>query len=56
MGQEPDDQRVAVTDSLDAVQGLVGDLGDGVAGAVGQLAALEVGPQVLGRVELGASP
>jgi hypothetical protein len=39
---------------LDAVVGLVGDLGDGVAGAVGQLHTLEVGLQVLDRVELGA--
>ena len=52
MGQEPDHQAVAVADPLDAVLGLVGNLGDGVAGAVGQLAALEVGPQVFDRVEL----
>ena len=45
VGQEPDDQAVAVTDPLDAVLGLVGDLGDGVASAVGQLSTLEVGSE-----------
>jgi hypothetical protein len=35
MGQEADDQRIAITDSLDAVVAVVGDLGDGVAGASG---------------------
>jgi hypothetical protein len=53
VGEEADHQGVAVADSLDAVLGLVGDPGDGVAGAVGELAALEVGPQVFDRVELG---
>jgi hypothetical protein len=53
VGEEADDQRVAITDPLDAVLGLVGDLGDGVGATVGQLATLEVGPQVLDRVELG---
>ena len=53
MSQEPHHQRVAVADPLDALLGLVGDLGHGVGGAVGQLGALEVGPQVLDRVELG---
>ncbi len=43
MGQEPDDERVAVADSLDAVVGLVGDLGHGVTGEVSQRSALEVG-------------
>jgi hypothetical protein len=52
-GQESDDQAIAVADALDASLGLVGDLGEGVAGEVGQLAALEVRPQVLDRVELG---
>jgi hypothetical protein len=52
VGQEPDHQAVAVADPLDAVVGLVGDLGDGVAGEVGQLGALEVGPQALDRIEL----
>jgi hypothetical protein len=42
MGQEPDDQAVAVAHSLDAMVGLVGDLGHGVTGEVGQLGALEV--------------
>jgi hypothetical protein len=54
VGKEPDDQAVAVADPLDAVLGLVGDLGDGVAATVGQRASLEVGPQVLDRVQLGA--
>jgi len=45
VGQEPDDQAVATADPLDAVLGVVGDLGDGVAGEVGQLAALEVGSE-----------
>jgi hypothetical protein len=50
VGEEPDDQAVAVADSLDAVLGLVGDLGDGVAGAVGQLSALEVGSEDTARL------
>jgi hypothetical protein len=54
LGEEPDHQAVAGTHPLDAPMGLVGDLGDGVAATVGQLAALEVGPQLLDRVELGA--
>jgi hypothetical protein len=53
VGQEPEDQRVAVADLLDAVVGLVGDLGDGVAGAVGQRSALEIRPEVFDGVELG---
>ena len=46
MGEELDHERVAVADALDALLGLVGDLGEGVAGEVGQLDALplEVGP------------
>jgi hypothetical protein len=54
VGEEADDQAVAVADPLDVVPGLVGDLGDGVAANVGQLHVLEVGPQALDRVELGA--
>jgi hypothetical protein len=54
VGEEPDDQAVAVADPLDALVGLVGDLGQSVAGEVGQLGALQVGPQVLGWVELGS--
>jgi hypothetical protein len=54
MGQEPDHQAVAVADALDAVVGLVADLGDGVPGAVGQRSALEVGPQVFNGVSSGA--
>jgi len=45
VGQEPDDEAVAVADSLDAVLGMVGDLGHGVGGAVGQLLVLEVGSE-----------
>jgi hypothetical protein len=52
VGEEADHQAVTVADPLDAVVGLVGDMGDGVAGAVGQLAALQVGPQVLDGIEL----
>jgi hypothetical protein len=37
VGEEADDQAVAVADPLDVVPGLVGDLGDGVASEVGQL-------------------
>ena len=54
MGQDPYDQAVAVADALDALLGLVGDLGDGVAGAAGQRSTLEVGPQVLDRIQLGS--
>jgi hypothetical protein len=54
VGREPDDQAVAVADPLDTVLRLVGDLGHGVAGEVGQLDALEVGPQALDRIELRA--
>ena len=46
MGQEADDQRIAVTDSLDAVVGLVGEILAMVSPV--QLASvppLEVGPQ-----------
>jgi hypothetical protein len=43
MGEESDDEAVAVADALDAMLGLVGDLSDGVAGEVGQLAALALG-------------
>lgn|SRR6266540_7529844 len=53
VGEEPGDQLVAGADALDAVLGRVGDLAQGGAGQVGQLGALEVGPQVLHRVELG---
>ena len=53
MGQEAEHQRVAGADPLDAVLGLAGDLGDGVAGVVGQLRTLQVRPEVLDRVELG---
>jgi hypothetical protein len=45
VGEESDGQGLAVTDPLDAVLGLVGDLGDGVAGEVGQLDVLEVGSE-----------
>ena len=38
-------------DALDAALG--GDLGEGAGGQVGQLGALEVGPQALDRVQLG---
>jgi hypothetical protein len=54
MGQEPHDQRFAVADSLDAVFGLVGDLGDGVAAAVGQLATFEVAHRYSAGLSSGA--
>jgi hypothetical protein len=50
MGEEPDDQAVAVADALDAVVGLVGNLGHGIAGEVGQLDALEVGSEDAARL------
>jgi hypothetical protein len=50
VGEEPDDQAVALADSLDALGGGVGDLGDGVAGAVGQLQVLEVGSEDTARL------
>ena len=53
VGQEPDDQVLALADSLDALFGGVGDLGQGGGGPVGQLRVLEVGPQVFDRVQLG---
>jgi hypothetical protein len=40
-------------DPLDATLGRGGDLGEALAGQVGQLHALEVGPQRLDRVALG---
>jgi len=40
-------------DALDAPLGRRGDLGEGVAGQVGQFHALEVGPQRLDRVQFG---
>jgi hypothetical protein len=43
-------QRVAIADPLDAVAGLVGDLGHGVAGEGGQLRALEVGSEDAARL------
>jgi hypothetical protein len=41
-----------LADSLDALFGGVGDLGQGGRGPVGELQVLEVGPQLLDRVEL----
>ena len=52
MDQESDDQAVALADALDALFGGVGDLGQGGGGPIGQLQVLEVGPEVLDRVEL----
>ena len=54
MGQEADDQAVAVADPLDATLGLVGDLGHGVTGEVCQFDALQVRPQVFDWVSSGA--
>jgi hypothetical protein len=51
VGEESDDQAVAVADPPDAVVGLIDDLSKAIAGEVGQLAALEVGPEALGRVQ-----
>jgi hypothetical protein len=50
VGKEPDDQGLAIADPLDAVLSLVGNLGNGVADAVGQLAALEVGSEDAARL------
>jgi hypothetical protein len=50
MGQEPDHEVLVLADSLDALGGGVGDLGDGVAGAVGQRSALEVGSEDTARL------
>jgi hypothetical protein len=44
---------VGVADPLDAALGRLDDLLEGVAGQVGQLHALEAGPQRLDRVEVG---
>jgi hypothetical protein len=53
VGQEPDHQIVALADSLDALFGGVGDLGQGGRGPIRQLDILEVGPEVFDRVQLG---
>src|SRR5215213_8463742 len=53
MSQEPDHQVLVLADSLDALGGGVGDLGQGGRGQVGELDVLEVGPQVFDRVEFG---
>ena len=44
---------VGVADPVDATLGRRDDLLEGVAGQVGQLHALEVGPQRLDRVQVG---
>ena len=44
---------VGVADPLDAALGRRDDLVEALAGQVGQLGALEAGPQGLDRVELG---
>ena len=53
MGQEPDDQVLVLADPLDALGGGIGHVGQGGTREVGQLEVLEVGPQVLDRVQLG---
>jgi hypothetical protein len=53
VGEEPDDQRIAGADSVDALGGGVGDLGQGGGGQIRQLQVLEVGLQIVDRVELG---
>ena len=52
VGQEPNDQVLALADALDALLGGVGDLGQGSGGPIRQLQVLEIGPQALDRVEL----
>jgi hypothetical protein len=52
VGEEPDDQVVAGADPLDALSGGVGDLGQRGRGQVGELDVLEVGLQILDRIEL----
>jgi hypothetical protein len=54
VGQEPDDQILGLADPLDAVFGGVGDLSQRRGGPIGELNALEVGPQVFDRIQLGA--
>ena len=44
-GPEPGHQAVAVADPSDALDGGVGDLGQGGRGPIGQLEVLEVSPQ-----------
>ena len=53
MVQERPDQLLVIADPVDALLGCIGDLHDGVAGEVGQLHPLQVGPQPFHRVELG---
>ena len=53
VGKEPDDQVLVVADASDALFGGVGDLSQGGRGPIRQLDVLEVGPQVLDRIELG---
>ena len=53
MSKEPDHEVLVFADSLDALGGGVGDLGQGSGWQIGQLNVLEVGPQILDRVQLG---
>jgi hypothetical protein len=50
VSKEPDHQAVAVADSLDALFGGVGDLGQRGGGEVGQLQVLEVGSEDAARL------
>jgi hypothetical protein len=54
VGQEPDDEAVALADAPDALFGGVGDLGQGGRGPIRELDILEVGRQLFHGVELGA--
>ena len=54
MAQERVGQVVGVPDPLDATLGRGDDVVEALAGQVGQLHALEVGPRPLDRVQLGA--
>jgi hypothetical protein len=54
MGKESHDQAVAVADPPDAVAGLIGNLGHGVTGEVGQLGAFQVAQRYSTGLSSGA--
>jgi hypothetical protein len=53
VGEKAGDQVLAPSDALDALGGGVSDLDQSGRGHIGQLHILEIGPQILDRVELG---
>ena len=53
MGQEPDHEVLVLADTLDALGGGVGDLGQGSRGQIRQLDVLEVGSEDADRAQFG---